>query len=109
MQRKDFNLKIWLDDERPAPFGWLHVLTVSDAITMLGTGRVSDLSLDHDLGLSSGTGYDVLVWLEEKVATSAFELPNLFVHSRNPVGRKRMSAAIEKIYEIARKRKHAES
>ena len=107
VKRKDFKLKVWLDDERPAPAGWLHVLTASDAITTLGTGRVSDLSLDCDLGFSCGTGYEVLVWLEKKVATSDFTLPNLLVHATNPVGRKRMLAAIKKIVKTAGRRKHA--
>jgi hypothetical protein len=38
--------------------------TPAEAINLLRTGRVTELSLDHDLGLLSGerelTGYDVV-------------------------------------------------
>ena len=104
MKHKNKNLKLWLDDERPAPFGWLHVLTASDAITTLATHRVSELSLDHDLGLIDETGYDVLLWIKRKITTSDFKPPVMYAHSVNPVERKRMLSAIKKIIETVRKR-----
>lgn len=36
-------------------------------------GGVTELSLDHDLGDGAcGTGYDVIVWIEEAVALRGF-------------------------------------
>ena len=66
--RKDNRLKVYLDDERPAPEGWVHVKTPAQAIALLDTGMVSHLSLDHDLGDDEnvGTGYDVVLWMEEQ-------------------------------------------
>ena len=65
-------MKVWLDDKRTAPAGWVHVRTPEGAIELLRGGAVEEISLDHDLGLDVGgreqTGYDVLLWLEGKVA-----------------------------------------
>ena len=45
------------------------------------------------------TGYDVLLWLEREVAEGRwlFPLPEIGVHSANPVGRARMEQAIASI------------
>jgi ABC-type uncharacterized transport system fused permease/ATPase subunit len=62
-------MKVWLDDLREAPQGWVHVRSPEEAIALLRSGKVEELSLDHDLGLvdQNGreiTGYDVLTWIE---------------------------------------------
>lgn len=96
-------MKVWLDDERSAPDGWVHVRTPERAIELLVTGEVTDISLDHDLGLATAeserTGYDVLKWLERAVVTEEWsgELPTIKVHSANPVGQRRMALALESI------------
>ena len=96
-------MKVWLDDLREAPPGWVRVRTPEVAIGLLETGDVTEISLDHDLGLVDGererTGYDVLLWLEREVAEGrwVFPLPQISVHSANPVGRKRMEQAIASI------------
>ena len=43
-------MKVWLDDERGAPEGWMRVRWPDEAIALLKTGQVTHLSLDHDLG-----------------------------------------------------------
>jgi hypothetical protein len=67
-------VKVWLDDHRspyPDPDEWVWVRTPAEAIELLETGDVSELSLDHDLGLIDGdrelTGYDVVTWMERSV------------------------------------------
>lgn len=98
-------MKLYLDDERPTPPGWHRAYTAPEAIAMLQTGKVTHLSLDHDLGPpEAGTGYDVCLWIENKVQEQAFDFDNPFIppvmvaHSANPVGRKRMEDAIQQIY-----------
>lgn len=93
-------MKVWLDDERPAPFGWVRVRWPSEAIWLLKTGNVDELSLDHDLGDDTiGTGYDVLQWLEEQVAVNDFVPPaKISVHSANSSAREKMLRAIKSIY-----------
>src|SRR5829696_3463438 len=65
------SLRVWLDDDlvdRAAPEGWIHVQTAWAAIELLDTGRVIELSLDHDLGDDEafGRGVDVVDWLGEQ-------------------------------------------
>jgi Cyclic-phosphate processing Receiver domain len=91
-------MKVFLDDERTAPAGWVQVRWPEEAITLLAQGNVAELSLDHDLGDDThGTGYDVLLWIEERVACAGFVPPAMRVHSANPAGRARMEAAIAAI------------
>lgn len=91
-------MKVFLDDLRPAPDGWVRVFWPDEAIALLKTGEVTDMSLDHDLGDDQrGTGYDVLLWIEEAVATGNFRAPRMIVHSANPAARERMEAAVAAI------------
>ena len=46
-------MRVWLDDQRAAPEGWVHVRTPEEAIELLRGGEVEELSLDHDLASSS--------------------------------------------------------
>lgn len=92
-------MKVYLDDERETPPGWKRVYWPKDAIKLLETGEVEEISLDHDLGDDDrGTGYDVVCWIEEAVITKAFRPPIIKVHSANPSARNKMEAGIESIY-----------
>jgi hypothetical protein len=102
-------VNLWLDDIRTPPEGWIWVRTPEAAIETLQAGRVHRLSLDHDLGLdtpeSERTGYSVLTWLESEIAHGRwrYPLPEMTIHSANPVGRKRMHqaiASIERLHEM---------
>ncbi len=43
-------MKIYLDDARLTPSGWVGVLWPEEAIRFLELGQVAEISLDHDLG-----------------------------------------------------------
>lgn len=91
-------IKVYLDDNRPTPPGWVRCYWPNEVIKLLKTGRVGELSLDHDLGNDArGTGYDVILWLEEAVATRGFNPPRIAVHSANPSARQKMEAGIRSI------------
>lgn len=95
-------MKVYLDDLRPAPDGWTRVYWPHEAIALLETGSVEELSLHHDLGDDDrGTGYDVLVWIEEAVALRGFKPPKLRVHSANPAAAIRMREGIAAILRLA--------
>ena len=67
-------MKVYLDDERQTPEGWHRVYWPEEAIALLKQGKVTEISLDHDLGDDEhGTGYDVVLWIEEAVATQGFQ------------------------------------
>src|ERR1039457_5435002 len=101
-------VKIWLDDTRDpakhAHVGLVWVKTAEDCITYLSAfwNEISEISLDHDLGPKAtlglenhgeSTGYDVAVWIEERVIVDGWKLPVIHVHSQNPSGKKRIEAA----------------
>ena len=101
-------MKIYLDDEREAPEGWLRIHWPSDVIALIGAGlNITHISLDHDLGDDSrGTGYDVILWIEEQVATGKMKtIPELKVHSANSSARLKMEAGIAKIEELTNLKK----
>ncbi len=53
-------VKVYLDDCRPTPAGWVPARWPEEVIRLLEQGDVAQLSLDHDLGDDAhGTGYDV--------------------------------------------------
>lgn len=96
-------MKVYLDDERQTPLGWVRAFWPEDVIELLSTGSVDELSLDHDLGDDDhGTGYTVLLWLEEQVALNGMIPPEIHVHSANSSARLKMEAAIASIERLAR-------
>jgi hypothetical protein len=91
-------MKVYLDDEREAPPGWKRVNWPEEAIDLLKSGEVIEISLDHDLGNDEhGTGYDVILWIEEAVVTQGFSPPTIKVHSANPSARLKMELGIKSI------------
>lgn len=96
-------MKIFLDDERFTPDGWVRAYWPDEVIALLETGDVEAVSLDHDLGDDSrGTGYDVIRWIEEAVALRGFVPPRILVHSANPAAAVRMQAGIAAIANLAK-------
>jgi hypothetical protein len=98
-------LKIYLDDERPCPKGWIPVYTYQSCIDILQAFKPTHLSLDHDLG-EEKTGYDVVKWIESKTfLDSKYQPPIMTIHSANPAGRKNMELGISSIKRIIENRK----
>jgi len=98
-------MKVYLDDERSPPEGWTLVRWPEDVIKLLESQRITELSLDHDLGNDRrGTGYDVILWIEKAVATSDFQPPLIKVHSANTSARQKMEAGIISINRFLRQR-----
>lgn len=94
-------IKVYLDDERKAPPGWKQTRWPDEVIKLLKGGNVDEISLDHDLGDDTrGTGYDVILWIEKKVATENYNPPEIKVHSANTSARKKMEAGIRQINKL---------
>jgi hypothetical protein len=100
----DGELRVWLDDDlvdRAAPTGWVHVTNVASACELLTTGRVVELSLDHDLGDDDehGRGIDVVDFLSEQQfahGRSLWPRDGVALHTANPEGREQMARGIER-------------
>lgn len=100
-------MKVFLDDKRETPEGWVRCYWPNEVIDLLKQGGVTHLSLDHDLGNDGrGTGYHVLTWLEKTIATNPdFDAPRyITIHSSNPTGKERMIAAIRSINRLLESR-----
>lgn len=83
----------------------MRVYWPDEAIALLESGAVEELSLDHDLGDDErGTGYDVVLWLEEAVALRGFKPPRISVHSANSSARDKMIAGIQSIERMAQRK-----
>lgn len=85
-------MKLWVDDERPAPLGWERAVNAESAKAALQRYDVEQVSLDHDLGLESESGYELLCWMFEQ----GYWPPTIHVHSMNPVGRRQMLEFLER-------------
>jgi|SRR5690606_15040033 len=94
-------MKVWLDDIRKAPDGWVHAYTVEALKLLFETNKVEEISLDHDLGEGLETGYDFLLWLEAQAYIGKWKkIPEIRIHSANPVGVQNMKAALAGIKRI---------
>jgi hypothetical protein len=91
-----------LTTKRPTPDGWERVYWPDEAIRLLETGTVEEISLDHDLGDDArGTGYDVILWIEEAVVLRGFRPPKITVHSANSSAGDKMRAGVLAIERFA--------
>jgi hypothetical protein len=96
-------VKIFLDDIRIEPEGWVRAKTAKEAIELLRSNKVTEISLDHDLGDDkNGTGYDVILWIEQEVYMNNYIPPIIKVHSANVAAREKMEAGIKKILSFNR-------
>jgi hypothetical protein len=92
-------IKLWLDDERPAPRGWYHCKDPERAIEFIKTKAVEEIAFDHDLGHKL-SGYDVAKVIEEGAFRCEIPPMKWSVHSANPQGVQAITAAMRKADEF---------
>ena len=98
-------MKVYLDDERETPEGWVRCYWPDEVIDLIEKGGVTEISLDHDLGDDGrGTGYGVVVWVEAQVFLNGLDPPKLSVHSANTSARAKMEQGIASIERMAANR-----
>lgn len=98
MKLDDLNsIRLWVDDIRPAPPEYnVTVNNVVDAIMHLNTGRVVEISLDHDLGDENvGTGYMIAKFIEMKAHEGVLPRLTWHLHTDNAAGRRYMDMALK--------------
>lgn len=96
-------MKLWIDDLRPVPSGYIWVKSVKAAKTAIWQyehSMIDDnilIDLDHDAGDYASEGGDyikLLDWLEAKnIVDTGY---SFHLHSMNPVGVQNMRAIIKK-------------
>ncbi|WP_019938420.1 cyclic-phosphate processing receiver domain-containing protein [Bordetella sp. FB-8] len=91
-------MKVFLDDERQAPEGWVSARWREETIALFETGTVTQISLDHDLGDDErGTSYDMLLWIEDAVFMRKFSPSSITIHSANAPAQIKMLSAVDSI------------
>lgn len=97
-------MKIWVDDIREAPDGYVKMKTVWEVIHFLSAvvvwgDEIEEMSLDHDAGdcyKYGGDYIEILKWLEELKITKGVEpCKRFYFHTGNPVGRENMRRIIK--------------
>lgn len=104
-------MRVWHDDVRPAPDGWVWARTNGQAKYLLMTHEVTEISLDHDLGLhdveipddpdklmdllyakgeAEETGLDLVRWMLDKGLVPEV----VTIHSWNPPGAQAMAGLL---------------
>lgn len=95
------SVKIWLDDEREAPSGYIHCHSVNEAISRIKffekhSVAIEELNLDHDLGDYAKDGGDAIKLLDWLCARETFY--KILLHTANPVGRANMQRTIDRYW-----------
>ena len=93
-------MKIWLDDVREAPEGFVHCRSVNEAICVIEENEkfsvIELIDCDHDLGdyaVDGGDGIKLLDWLLERGTLYPVSL-----HTMNPVGRDNMQRILNRYW-----------
>lgn len=91
-------VRLWLDDQRPAPLGWVWAKTCAEALSVLSAGRVAEVSLDYDLDATDPgrDGMDVMRAVVRDAERSG-RAPAIHFHTANPVGAAKFSWAWRKL------------
>ena len=92
-------MKLWIDDVRPAPYGYRWVKSVNEAKKLLSSEfyrkYVDLIDIDHDAGEYVKDGGDyikLLDWME----TVEYTPDAIHIHSMNSVGVENMRRIIHK-------------
>lgn len=95
-------MKLWVDDIRPAPEGYLLFRTVNDTLRYirLNSDYIELIDLDHDAGDCAKEGGDYINILREMkrltiIKKMDFSHIKFRLHSMNPVGVQNMRALIQ--------------
>lgn len=87
---------LYVDDIRPTPNGWVRAYSTNQAIDLLKTGRVRNLSLDHDAGDYATDGGDFIKVVLFMCEYSIWPTGQISIHSMNPVGIRNMQSLIDR-------------
>jgi hypothetical protein len=89
-------MKIYLDDDRKTPEGYIRTYSVEETIELIAknNGSVETVSLDNDLGIGFREGREVMKWIEEQAFNNTLlPIPHLIIHSGNNVAADEMKKA----------------
>jgi hypothetical protein len=95
-------VKLWIDDVRPAPEGYVWCKSTLNALHTIyyNVKDIEEISIDHDAGDYAKEGGDFIEVMKEMERLTRrnvmdFSHIKFFLHSANPVGVANMRAIIE--------------
>lgn len=91
-------MKLFVDDMRACPEGWTPAKSVTEAIRILSTQDVEEVSLDHDIACrlvdghehSSNETFEPVAWFL-LMANSPVEVVKVRIHTSNVAAGRRMA------------------
>ena len=102
-------MKLWIDDVRPAPEGYVWLKSTNEALRFIRANfnSIIEISLDHDAGEYVSEGGDFIEILNEMerlvyshqwghIYRDVFIRYNFYLHTANPVGAANMRRIIQK-------------
>jgi len=102
-------IKLYVDDIRQAPEGWVLVETVTEAIRLIDTMTVTEISVDHDISIpvrvgkisrpfpSPETFEPVLRFVRARALAGLSEIKKITLHTSNTGKAKVMAAFFDKV------------
>lgn len=92
-------MKIWLDDERMVPQGYIGTKSVNETIQLIEEAELKKIvieliDVDHDLGKFAYDGGDAIKLLDYLVERESYY--PIRIHTANPVGRANMERLIQR-------------
>src|SRR5688572_14441802 len=105
-------MRLFIDDLRTAPEGWVLTRTITEAIRILATQKVEEVSLDHDIvyvnergeftGKCSQENYTPVAWFIREMEEQ--DRPHtVYIHTANPDGATALTGILKgKVDEIIR-------
>lgn len=97
-------MKLFVDDVRREPKGWLRAMTVTETIRLLRTEYIDEISLDHDISCftpatgcthSSGETFMAVVYYLEIMK----KRPKIRIHTGNFDAGKQMAEVLDIPYD----------
>lgn len=79
-------INVFMDDIRSCPRGFVLARTVDECIALIDECEINILSLDHDMGWSQPTGYDVTKYIVEQNKYPR----EIYLHTSSAIGRANM-------------------
>ena len=88
-------MRVYLDDVRKMPEEYdVLVKSAGEAIELLKTGKVTEISLDFDLGIGVETGYAVAKWIEENAVSGQLDKIRVRLHTLSYDGKLMMQECL---------------
>jgi hypothetical protein len=95
-------MKIWVDDIREVPEGYIGTKSVNETIALIEQAELNGetielLDLDHDLGDYAKDGGDAIKILDYLAERETYY--PIHIHTANPVGRANMERMLARFWE----------